>query len=199
MCRYAICCSESHLRRFSCLQSSRVGWLWVWRRAFHFLLKCIDLMKNTLNFCRSFQFGKEKYLTPWVLIIGRKQVPMLEVTLVSFLMLNLPMIASWISLFSLYTIAVFVFYLHILHPHIHLCDWMILMTFWKLTPFCNMSAETFGGRLRRSDSQSCTYAWEVWVFTGIREASIWACWCWSFRRVFLILLNSHLQHLSNSV
>lgn len=86
-------------------------------------------MKNTLNFCRSFQFGKEKYLTPWVLIIGRKQVPMLEVTLVSFLMLNLPMIASWISLFSLYTIAVFVFYLHILHPHIHLCDWMILMTF----------------------------------------------------------------------
>ncbi|KAG0562477.1 hypothetical protein KC19_9G149700 [Ceratodon purpureus] len=29
----------------------------------------------------SFQFGKEKYLTPWLLVIGRKQVPMLEVTL----------------------------------------------------------------------------------------------------------------------
>jgi len=29
----------------------------------------------------SFQFGREKYLTPWLLVIGRKEVPMLEVTL----------------------------------------------------------------------------------------------------------------------
>lgn len=33
------------------------------------------------NYKISFQFGREKYLTPWLLMIGRKQVPMLEVTL----------------------------------------------------------------------------------------------------------------------
>jgi hypothetical protein len=71
------------------------------------------MLKSTLNSCRSFQFGREKYLTPWLLVIGRKQVPMLEVTLVSFLVLNLNDCLVELSIFSSCYNADFVFHLHI--------------------------------------------------------------------------------------
>lgn len=63
--------------------SERFNFVWIFLTLVIVVASSISTLRLLSTACRAFQFGREKYLTPWLLVVGRREVPLLDVTLVS--------------------------------------------------------------------------------------------------------------------